>query len=638
MNILSSRYVKVYSIIIVVWFITHIFSIGWGLPNLSSFAPDAIPPNVSYSAKEALLAGGNKYPPLQYLINSAFLKQHNENDKKNINTIINLRTERIVTMNWVTALMQLMSAIAIAVIVAITMNFPVGSLVAGLLYLLNGVSFYYSNTSNMDVPYSMWILFSILALILAHKSRDSKRFIAYNITFALFTSFAFCTKDQAYASYIIPILALIIWQYYKFRKVSLIIIECAIWIVVFVLSLLLIYSVVGGFHVFWSHLNWITNDGIRDYKQISSSLTGKAQLVLISLKDICQMLDYPLIGLMILSAVFLYLYYVRKKEDLEFLRTAKIAFVICLLAYVSIIVFFVEIVQFSYARFYLPLLPFFCYFLAWSFINFKNYLVFRFIFILLLVLQFFISVQLIFELRYNSRVSLKSFYLNEAEHKRKYIACDGVTIGIGIRTAYGRSGDKQYIALRDWSGSTFGYLPNCKSINVNPFSIAMLFPDIIISTNAHDDTLLSNSYNVTETIKGYPSHLPSLYHFATPVFYIYEKQPGAKVSMSQLNKFMDNTKFEIVMLYISNIINPAIIDYQITLMSEVVPKFRVPDLSEYLIYPNAFAFLIQSYGKAQKFDELSKIYKFLLATNLKDMFEADAEKFFKTYSSTPIRN
>ncbi len=631
---LNQGLVIVFSFIVFLWFLLHIFSIDWGLPGLYSLAPDSIPPSTSYNAQNALLAGGNKYPPLQYLINSIFLKQHDEKGQ-NIESIICLRTERMKIMNWITAVMQLVSAIVIALIASITLRSFAGSLIAGSLYLLNPMCLYYSNTSNMDVPYSMWILLSLFLLIVAQKNfHNKRRFIIYNVFFAIFMGFAFCTKDQAYASYVLPLSVFVIWHYFKLKKLSFILIECAIWILVFLLCVVCVYAAVGGADTFFSHMHWIMNDGIKEYKQVTLSFFGQLELILISLKNICQMLDYPIIGLLTVSVIFLCAQYKKRNNDLKFSGTAKIVLLICLITYISILSFFIEIIQYSYVRFYLPLLPFFCWLIAWSFINFKNNFIFKSLFLLFLVCQLLLSSQFIMELKYNSSVSLKNYYSTLAG--TRIAASDGAAIGIVI--SYDKSGDKQYIVLRDWSNSTFGYLPGCKSINVNPFSIAMLSPDLVISTNNNDEVLISNGYKMIKDIEGFPILLSSLYHFKTPVFYIYEKQFNGNILTPQLKMFMTGTKFEIIMLNIASILNPNMIEYQVRLMGKIAPEFRCLDLDKYYITPYAFRFLINAYESEGRLEDLAKTYRFILETNYGDLFRVDAEKFFKTHPEVLLRN
>ncbi|HBM15273.1 MAG TPA: hypothetical protein DD381_02850 [Lentisphaeria bacterium] len=100
---------------------------------MRSVAPDSIPSNTSYTAEKALLTGGNKYQPLQYLINSMFLRQYNERSQS-LETVIKLRTEKIMTMNWGTASMQLMSALFLFIYRKSVMNkaesFQYGKLIA----------------------------------------------------------------------------------------------------------------------------------------------------------------------------------------------------------------------------------------------------------------------------------------------------------------------------------------------------------------------------------------------------------------------------------------------------------------------------------------------------------------------------
>ncbi|HBM15272.1 MAG TPA: hypothetical protein DD381_02845 [Lentisphaeria bacterium] len=211
--------------------------------------------------------------------------------------------------------------------------------------------------------------------------------------------------------------------------------------------------------------------------------------------------------------------------------------------------FFVQIIEFSSIRFYLPLLPFFCCLIAWGYTQFKTKLLFRLLFFFLYVIQIIFSIQFIMELRFNSSVALRNYYLGESSIKDKFIVCDGTDLGIQI--SYSTRGNKHISTLRNWSQSKFGYLSNCRSIDVNPLSIAMLLPDIVTSETFDDSTLLSINYKIIRNIKGYVAVFPSLYHFDTP-------------------------------------------------------KFQTSDISKYAIGSNAFVFLSESYKQGKRWEDLYK--------------------------------
>ncbi len=83
------------------------------------------------------------------------------------------------------------------------------ALLATLIAAFTSTFVYYAKTANLDVPAAFWVLLSLYFFV-QHIKTDSSRDL---LRFALTAVIAMCTKDQAYAFYILPVGLYVVQRY-----------------------------------------------------------------------------------------------------------------------------------------------------------------------------------------------------------------------------------------------------------------------------------------------------------------------------------------------------------------------------------------------------------------------------------------
>lgn len=208
---------------------------------------------------------------------------------------------------------------------------------------------YDAKTMNLEVPYLFWFMLSVFFLLRAlerHRRRDY-------LGFAAAATLAICTKDQAFAFYVLvpPLLWLELDHErrreeatYDSRWRTLLDERLALSALLAVVLFVLVHNLAFNFDGFRRHLWLITQHSPRLFKVHDASLRGYAALTAESLRHLVFALGMPL-ALAAVWGVVTALRYPRKHRQL----------LVLLLLGVSYYLFFIIVIRHNYVRFLLPL-------------------------------------------------------------------------------------------------------------------------------------------------------------------------------------------------------------------------------------------------------------------------------------------
>lgn len=193
--------------------------ITWGLPNVSDWAIDSVAP---YSVIRAAASGfsdgwWDKYPPLHlaflallYLPVLGYLELTGRDvdwDAPFLGLADPLPALSVLIL--LSRLVSVMMGTGIVLFVSLTGRELFGrraGLFAGLIVALYYPLVFYAHTANLDVPYLFWSAAAVLAFTKVLKRGATRDYVL----FALFATFAVCTKDQAYGIFALAPLA-VLW-------------------------------------------------------------------------------------------------------------------------------------------------------------------------------------------------------------------------------------------------------------------------------------------------------------------------------------------------------------------------------------------------------------------------------------------
>ncbi|GAK54134.1 hypothetical protein U14_05412 [Candidatus Moduliflexus flocculans] len=190
------------------------YGLWWGIPSLDGWAVDEIIPARTLKGIEQGFSHGweDAYPPLHYyLLTIAYLPA------RLVHAFHPLSTDAQYTAFFV--LGRMLSVVMGLGVVFLTYQCgreifdDLAALIAGGLTACIATVVYYAKIANVDVPYLFWVVWSLLfylRILKAHRLRDY-------LAFVLTATCAICTKDQAYAFYVLTPLP-ILWSRYLFEK------------------------------------------------------------------------------------------------------------------------------------------------------------------------------------------------------------------------------------------------------------------------------------------------------------------------------------------------------------------------------------------------------------------------------------
>ena len=316
----------------------NVTAISWGLPSRFAWATDELQPAVILLGIEERFSGDwhqPAYPPLHYYLLAA--------------TYLPLLVFDAIDLESVegrTVLYYLGRALSLAMGVGILLTlYRIGievfdrrsAVLASLAAALTAPFVYYAKFANLDVPLSFWVLLSLYFFV-RHLRLGNERDLWW---FAVMAVLAMCTKDQAYAFYVLPMGA---YLFLRFRRTGKVVDGGLIRIAATAAVLfLLIHNVVFNFWGFVHHFEeilWARSH----YSAFEADALSQLDLLFQTARHVQFGLGWPLT---LASAAGLWLAFVKRGGDPLPLWLV--------LAAVSYYLFFIAPVKSTWLRYSLPL-------------------------------------------------------------------------------------------------------------------------------------------------------------------------------------------------------------------------------------------------------------------------------------------
>ncbi len=339
-------------LILILSFALNIIGINWGLPSPSSrgWAPDEITPVSVTNGMETNFSRGwsARFPPLHFYTLSLFYLPVYSLDALNI---INLPDSRLNTVFFIIGrLISVFMGTALVFMVYLCgceIIEKKSALFASFITALTPPIVYYSKTSNTDIPYLFWFIIALYFFIRILKYHHTFDYIL----FAAAAVFSICTKDQAYALFVLTPFIIII-SLYRYNKAhsknksflkSLFNKKTIPALVTGTSLFVIIYNLAFNFQGFKRHFSLITG-AARGIRIFSNDISGHSQMLWQTVKHLNFILSFPIFVLCILG--FLYALTRKKKNPL--------LFVVFLIA-PSYYIFFISVLGRNYVRYLLPI-------------------------------------------------------------------------------------------------------------------------------------------------------------------------------------------------------------------------------------------------------------------------------------------
>ncbi len=268
----------------------YVWGIGWGLPSLEGWAPDELIPSEVLKGIKAGFSNGwfDKYPPFHYYILTLFYSPFLLLQSLNI-----LNFEKL--EDYTLLFYASRSASVIMAVGTVFLVYACGreiydqkrALFAAAIAAFICPTLYYAKLANLEVPYIFWFVLSLffyLRILKKHKLSDY-------VGFAIAAVISICTKDQAYAFYVLTPLFIIYHHHlvqkpidknaqlidsFRDKKVRLALI---VGLVLFALLHNWLFNITG----FAAHVKLIVAGGARSRPQFEMSLPGQLQMLFHSL-------------------------------------------------------------------------------------------------------------------------------------------------------------------------------------------------------------------------------------------------------------------------------------------------------------------------------------------------------------------
>jgi hypothetical protein len=341
--------------VILIGLLLSVIGVWWGvLPGSpEDWASDTILPNSVMDAASHLFQNGwhTRSPPFHYellsVLYSPFFALH-------LLDVIDVRSYPAYTILILLG-RALTVSMAVALIVLVYQwarelgTSRLAAVFAAAIATLNPMFAFYSKTTNLDVPYTMWFVASMVLLTRAMKINKLSDYAL----FVVFATLAICTKDQAYGLYVL-IVPVVIYSIFKnaseqtsglseARKIA-------------VKKLIVIAATAGaGFGTIYliplnldgvrNHFNLIIGPASSNYRIFANSLLGHLNMLVQSFRQLAFASGWWL--LIICSSGLLFILWRKPKVRLILLPLVPI---------ISYYVFFISVVGYNYDRFFLPVI------------------------------------------------------------------------------------------------------------------------------------------------------------------------------------------------------------------------------------------------------------------------------------------
>lgn len=275
----------------------NVYGLWWGIPSLDGWAVDEIIPARTLNGLKHSFSHGweDAYPPLHYYLLTAayspvflFRALHPLSNDAQYTAFFFMGRLLSVAMG--------LGIVLLVYLCGREIYDEFAALLASGLTACIATFVYYAKIANVDVPYLFWVIWSLLfylRILKTHRFRDY-------LYFALTATLAICTKDQAYAFYVLTPLP-ILWSRHAFetrrnKSASLIgiifnrehLAALGVGAVVFVLVQNLLFNWDG----FVAHIKFITGPA-QIYVKYPHTFVGRVSMAWQSLKPLRFSFGWP---------------------------------------------------------------------------------------------------------------------------------------------------------------------------------------------------------------------------------------------------------------------------------------------------------------------------------------------------------
>jgi len=312
-TVVSFRILLYPLLLVMIGVLTHVFTLNWEQPSPYEHLSDCVVPKPGLTAQEMFYASAMVYGPLHYAILAQVVPGGGRDLTETDPAYTALSGKRIIAFRSVAAVMSTLLALALYLIARFCVGLPeIWSFAAASAFQLLPGTLYYSQTSNMDMPYCFWLAWVVLAAGLAVRAeKASKRvvFFGWNLAAGALLACSFCTKDQVYAVCVLPALVYAVLRFRfagertGFRRLLYALAPHLLWGIAFAACTVMIYGVTVGLDGARVHWQLISGDGVDDFLPAETTNWPRIKLFFDSLPGIGAFLDPA--GLILLAAAAL---------------------------------------------------------------------------------------------------------------------------------------------------------------------------------------------------------------------------------------------------------------------------------------------------------------------------------------------
>ena len=180
----------------------NVTAVWWGLPSRFAWAPDELQPPIILQGIDERFSGDwhqPAYPPFHYYVLAVSYLPVLALDRVEVDSVSG-RTlfyyfGRVISLAMGVGILWTIHALGVTV-------FDRRAAIFGTLVAAFSAPFvYYSKFANLDVPAAFWVLLSLYFFVRHIEFNGERDLMAFAVTAVI----AMCTKDQAYAFYVLPV-------------------------------------------------------------------------------------------------------------------------------------------------------------------------------------------------------------------------------------------------------------------------------------------------------------------------------------------------------------------------------------------------------------------------------------------------
>ena len=611
-------YFSAFLLLLCCWGLVTFFTVSRDLPSHFTPETDGISPKLDLSAREMMKADTCKYPPLQYLIVSAFVGKESEKGLSS-DELLHKRSRRIVIMRLVSSFMGLGTAVILTLTGIYFLKLPLlYAIASGVFFLLLPQCIFYSGSTNMDMPAAFYFVLSIFFAVLAeHKygfQEENKiykniyKYILASLAAGVCISCGFCTKDQLYSLYILPALFFFILKWKKEKSFFRAIFPFMLYGTAFIAALILIYSLMG-WDIFLPHFKWITTEGSTPYAATGRGFFSRFILIPLFLQDLGKAMDFPLL---LLSAAGIGVLLCKKSPAIWKEKSFIYPALFTLLVLLSQFFFFCQVVRYSQIRYFLPILPFLILLCVYFLYHCRKNRIILYSGVILFLLQGGIASEYLYHLNNSPLARLKKELDASKIHKSMRINTGMAELGkVYMQKSDGTTTARK--CIRSWGVFLGLERYGIKDIYVDDLSLFLAEPDII-SVKKENPVLAKYGFSLKGAYLLPVNFLPTLSpspHSTELFLYV----PGSRNIQNAL-PFFRKEKLEIQLIKSAYILYryPHLSFQKMQKLGLAFAPFHTPDHTQYWIVPSIYPFLQEAYKIASRNEEAEKCRKYVQNT------------------------